>query len=145
MPYIASMGIYVFKKSVMEKLLTQDFPTANDFGGEVIPGAKDKGYKVQAYLFQGYWEDIGTIESFYLANLALTDQPNPKARPLFALLFGECIRPPRRRENEQLITAHSLISRSSPSPVSSSPSTIGRRPSTRSRASCRRPSWWTAT
>ena len=78
MPYIASMGIYVFKKSVMEELLTKTFPTANDFGSEIIPGAKDKGLRVQAYLFQGYWEDIGTIESFYTANLALTDQPTPK-------------------------------------------------------------------
>ena len=48
MPYIASMGIYVFKKSAMEQLLTKDFPLANDFGSEVIPGAKDKGYHVQA-------------------------------------------------------------------------------------------------
>ena len=77
MPYIASMGIYVFKKDVMEKLLQSDFPMANDFGGEVIPGAKDKGYHVQAYLFDGYWEDIGTIESFYNANLNLASaNPN---------------------------------------------------------------------
>lgn len=47
MPYIASMGIYVFKKEAMEKLLQDDFPLANDFGSEVIPGAKDKGYHVQ--------------------------------------------------------------------------------------------------
>jgi glucose-1-phosphate adenylyltransferase len=52
-------------------------PTANDFGNEVIPGAKDAGYKVQAYAFQGYWEDIGTIEAFYRANLALVDPDEP--------------------------------------------------------------------
>lgn len=52
-------------------------PTANDFGNEVIPGAKDAGYKVQAYAFQGYWEDIGTIEAFYNANLALVDPDKP--------------------------------------------------------------------
>jgi len=77
MPYIASMGIYVFKKAAMEKLLVDDFPLANDFGSEVIPGARDKGYHVQAYLFDGYWEDIGTIESFYNANLNLVkEKPN---------------------------------------------------------------------
>jgi glucose-1-phosphate adenylyltransferase len=88
MPYIASMGIYVFKKDVMEKLLQSDFPMANDFGGEVIPGAKDKGYHVQAYLFDGYWEDIGTVESFYSANLNLASaKPNftfyDKASPIY--------------------------------------------------------------
>lgn len=77
MPYIASMGIYVFKKDVMEKLLQKDFPEANDFGSEIIIGATEKGYHVQAYLFDGYWEDIGTIESFYNANLNLASaNPN---------------------------------------------------------------------
>jgi len=71
MPYIASMGIYVFKKDAMERLLQSDYPEANDFGSEIIIGATQKGYHVQAYLFDGYWEDIGTIESFYNANLNL--------------------------------------------------------------------------
>ena len=53
---------------------------ANDFGSEVIPGAKDLGMHVQAYLYDGYWEDIGTIEAFYDANLALTDSPTPDFR-----------------------------------------------------------------
>ena len=53
---------------------------ANDFGSEVIPGAKDMGMHIQAYLYDGYWEDIGTIEAFYEANLALTDSPSPKFR-----------------------------------------------------------------
>lgn len=74
-PYIASMGIYVFKKEVLEKLL-KDNPNQTDFGKEIIPAAA-KDYKVQAYLFKGYWEDIGTIEAFYDANLALTKQPQP--------------------------------------------------------------------
>ncbi|EHA8586357.1 putative Glucose-1-phosphate adenylyltransferase large subunit 4, chloroplastic/amyloplastic [Cocos nucifera] len=52
------------------------YPTANDFGLEIIPLAA-KDYDVQAYLFNGYWEDIGTIKSFFDANLALTDQ-SPK-------------------------------------------------------------------
>mgnify|MGYP001791747087 CR=1 FL=1 len=74
-PYIASMGIYVFKKDVLIDLLRNN-PEQTDFGKEIIPhSAKD--YNVQAYLFDGYWEDIGTIEAFYHANLALTMQPQP--------------------------------------------------------------------
>jgi glucose-1-phosphate adenylyltransferase len=74
-PYIASMGIYVFKKDVMFKLL-KEATERTDFGKEIIPDAS-KDYNVQAYLFDGYWEDIGTIEAFYHANLALTQQPMP--------------------------------------------------------------------
>jgi len=76
-PFIASMGIYVMKATALKELLFDLFPTANDFGNEVIPGAKKAGMKVQAYAFEGYWEDIGTIESFYNANLALTDPERP--------------------------------------------------------------------
>ncbi len=74
-PYIASMGIYVFKKDVLIKLLKESLEST-DFGKEIIPDAA-KDHNVQAYLFGGYWEDIGTIESFYDANLALTQQPLP--------------------------------------------------------------------
>jgi glucose-1-phosphate adenylyltransferase len=74
-PYIASMGIYVFKKQVLIDLLKASL-TQTDFGKEIIPGAAGK-YNLQAFLFDGYWEDIGTIESFYDANLALTQQPLP--------------------------------------------------------------------
>ncbi|MGF1991028.1 MAG: glucose-1-phosphate adenylyltransferase [Nostoc sp. ZfuVER08] len=74
-PYIASMGIYVFKKEVLFKLLRES-TERTDFGKEIIPDAS-KDYKVQAYLFDDYWEDIGTIEAFYHANLALTQQPQP--------------------------------------------------------------------
>jgi len=74
-PYIASMGIYVFKKSVLTSLLNSEMPQAMDFGGEIIPEAAKKGLNVSAYLFNDYWEDIGTIKSFYDANLALAKQP----------------------------------------------------------------------
>jgi len=74
-PYIASMGIYVFKKDVLIKLLKES-QEQTDFGKEIIP-ASAQDYNVQAYLFDGYWEDIGTIEAFYDANLALTRQPQP--------------------------------------------------------------------
>ena len=52
----------------------------HDFGSDIIPGAKDLGFKVQAHLFKGYWEDIGTVRAFYESNLALTDSPDPKFR-----------------------------------------------------------------
>jgi glucose-1-phosphate adenylyltransferase len=73
-PYIASMGIYVFEKQVLHDLLNQADRT--DFGREILP-ASASDHNVQAYLFKDYWEDIGTIEAFYNANLALTYQPDP--------------------------------------------------------------------
>ncbi len=75
MPYIASMGIYVFKRDVLTHLLNSS-PEQTDFGKEIIPSSS-KDFNIQAYLFNGYWEDIGTIEAFYDANLALTQQPRP--------------------------------------------------------------------
>lgn len=73
-PYIASMGVYLFKTDVLLKLLRWRYPTSNDFGSEIIPAAVEE-HNVQAYLFNDYWEDIGTIKSFFDANLALTNQP----------------------------------------------------------------------
>ncbi|CAN4113442.1 unnamed protein product [Withania somnifera] len=73
-PYIASMGVYVFKKDILLNLLRWRFPTANDFGSEIIP-ASAKEFNIKAYLFNDYWEDIGTIRSFFEANLALTEHP----------------------------------------------------------------------
>ncbi|MDR0688844.1 MAG: glucose-1-phosphate adenylyltransferase [Spirochaetaceae bacterium] len=66
--YLASMGIYVFNAEAMENCLANELA---DFGKEIIPAAIDK-LKVNAYVFDGYWEDIGTIRSFYEANLDLT-------------------------------------------------------------------------
>jgi glucose-1-phosphate adenylyltransferase len=54
-PYIASMGIYVFKKSALISFLNTDYPKDNDFGGEIIPKAAADGFHVQAYLFNGYY------------------------------------------------------------------------------------------
>lgn len=71
-PFLASMGIYVFKYERLEQLLAED-PNWVDFGREVIPAAINSG-NVQAFLFDGYWEDIGTIGSFYRANLDLTSK-----------------------------------------------------------------------
>lgn len=71
-PFLASMGIYVFKYDRLEELLRDD-PAGVDFGREVIPSAIDGG-NVQAFVFDGYWEDIGTISAFYRANLDLTSR-----------------------------------------------------------------------
>ncbi|MDR1177890.1 MAG: glucose-1-phosphate adenylyltransferase [Spirochaetaceae bacterium] len=66
--YLASMGIYVFNAATMESSLANEY---TDFGKEIIPEAIKK-LKVNAYIFDGYWEDIGTIKNFYEANLELT-------------------------------------------------------------------------
>jgi glucose-1-phosphate adenylyltransferase len=68
--YLASMGIYVFKSDKLEQLLAED-KAAMDFGKHIIPAAI-KSHHVQAFMFDGYWEDIGTIGAFYRANLDLT-------------------------------------------------------------------------
>jgi glucose-1-phosphate adenylyltransferase len=68
-PYLASMGIYVFDYRRLVKVLNENKSWV-DFGGEVIP-ASIENLNVQAYLFNDYWEDIGTIRAFYEANLDL--------------------------------------------------------------------------
>ena len=70
--YLASMGIYVFNKQVLLDCLDNQFP---DFGKNVIPKAITT-HDVRAFIFRGYWEDIGTIRAFFDANLQLTD-PSP--------------------------------------------------------------------
>lgn len=71
-PFLASMGIYVFRYDKLEELLAED-PAWIDFGKHIIPAAI-KSRHVQAHLFDGYWEDIGTIGAFYRANLDLTSK-----------------------------------------------------------------------
>jgi len=68
--FLASMGIYVFNMDVLRDLLCSN--EESDFGKHIIPGAIESK-KVYSYIFDGYWEDIGTIRSFWAANLALTD------------------------------------------------------------------------
>jgi glucose-1-phosphate adenylyltransferase len=74
--YLASMGIYVFNKQVLYNLLKEEYPTATDFGKEIIPNSIAK-YNVSSYQYDGYWTDIGNIYSFYEANLALTYELPP--------------------------------------------------------------------
>jgi glucose-1-phosphate adenylyltransferase len=67
---LASMGIYVFNRDVVIRLLDNDL---TDFGKHIIPSAIEK-HRVFSYIFQGYWEDIGTIGSFFQANLDLVSE-----------------------------------------------------------------------
>ncbi|XP_007034659.2 PREDICTED: glucose-1-phosphate adenylyltransferase large subunit 3, chloroplastic/amyloplastic [Theobroma cacao] len=111
-PYIASMGVYVFKKEILLNLLRWRFPTANDFGSEIIP-ASAKEFFIKAYLFNDYWEDIGTIRSFFEANLALTEHP-PRfsfydaAKPIYTSRRNL---PPSKIDNSKLVD--SIISHGS--------------------------------
>jgi len=68
--YLASMGIYVFNRELLTELMKN--PDTNDFGKEIIPQAIDK-HKTVSYQYEGYWTDIGNIDSFFEANLGLTD------------------------------------------------------------------------
>lgn len=72
-PFIASMGIYVFSREVLLDVLGQP---GTDFGKEIIPAALGR-YRVSSYLYDGYWADVGTIRSFYDANVMLTERGAP--------------------------------------------------------------------
>ena len=69
--YLGSMGIYCFNAKMLKRILTED--KSIDFGHGIIPNVLPK-YKTSAYVFEGYWSDIGTIESFYRANLDLAEK-----------------------------------------------------------------------
>lgn len=71
-PFLGSMGIYIFKTQVLLDMLT-DHPDFDDFGSDVIPHAISR-QPVFGYDFHGYWQDIGTIRSFYDTNLELTER-----------------------------------------------------------------------
>lgn len=75
---LASMGIYIFTWSKLRKYLTEDEEGAKafaDFGHDVIPAYLENGEKCYAYAFEGYWKDVGTIESLWEANMEFLD-PN---------------------------------------------------------------------
>jgi glucose-1-phosphate adenylyltransferase len=72
-PFVASMGIYIFSRDVL--LETLDRPGI-DFGKEIIPAALGSA-NVRAFLFRGYWADVGTIDAFYQANIQLTERGAP--------------------------------------------------------------------
>jgi glucose-1-phosphate adenylyltransferase len=67
---LASMGVYVFSKRALRRWLTEDL---SDFGAHVIPAMLEGGARVFAYRFEGYWQDVGTIQSYWEANMSLLD------------------------------------------------------------------------
>src|SRR5436189_4255554 len=69
------MGIYLFKRDVLIKLLNTP-PLATDFGKEIFPRSITT-HRVQAHLFDGYWEDLGTVKAYHEANLALASDDPP--------------------------------------------------------------------
>ena len=75
---LASMGVYIFKYDVLKKYLTDDErdpASSNDFGKNIIPKMLNDGEKMMAYRFEGYWKDVGTIQSLWEANMDLIDNP----------------------------------------------------------------------
>ena len=87
-PFMTSMGVYVFSRDVLLQMLERE--SGVDFGRELIPGALNT-YKVRPYLYRGYWADVGTIESFYDANVMLGRAAAPfrfwdPARPIYTHL-----------------------------------------------------------
>ncbi len=87
-PFMASMGVYVFTRRVLLDMLEHE--AGHDFGRSLIPNALGH-YKVRPYLFRGYWADVGTIESFYQANIMLGRLDAPfhfwdRERPIYTHL-----------------------------------------------------------
>lgn len=72
-PYMASLGIYVFNTDVLFELLESD---GDDFGHDIVPAAMEN-HRVMGYVFDGFWEDIGTIRRFYEVNLELASANPP--------------------------------------------------------------------
>ncbi|MBN1559698.1 glucose-1-phosphate adenylyltransferase, partial [candidate division KSB1 bacterium] len=85
--YIASMGVYLFRGDVLQRILVEN-PHSCDFGRDIIPNLIDR-YRVHAYLFDNYWQDIGTVEAYYQTNIKCLDDPMSilncynSSRPLF--------------------------------------------------------------
>lgn len=76
---LASMGIYVFNWKVLRKELIEDYEnkeSTNDFGHDIIPKMLNQGSPLYVYKFEGYWKDVGTVKSFWQANLDLIDPEN---------------------------------------------------------------------
>ena len=96
-PCLASMGIYIFRSDVLREVLEE--PQSEDFGRQIIPAAIESR-RVYAFLFDGYWEDIGTIRAFYDANLALTlpDPPFDFFNPKYPIYTRPRFLPPSRAD-----------------------------------------------
>jgi len=96
---LASMGVYIFNWPTLKQALIEDdenFHSDNDFGKNIIPQQLSDGTKVYAYNFQGYWRDVGTIESYYHANMESLREGHflNVFDPKFRIFSNEDILPP---------------------------------------------------
>ena len=104
--YLASMGIYIFNKEVLKRIFDED--SGDDFGKDLIPNAIKKGYNTLSFEYNGYWTDIGTIESFFDANLDLcTDLPKFNLFSADPIYTHARMLPPSKISGSRVI--HSLI------------------------------------
>lgn len=100
-PFMASMGIYVFRKSTLGHLLKETYSGASDLGRDILPGMVGKGMGVYAYEHTGYWEDVGSIKRLFEANLDIAADSNnfnlfdPKA-PIYT---SQRFLPPAKLDN----------------------------------------------
>ena len=116
---LASMGVYIFNWPVLRQALIEDElspGSSNDFGKDVIPMLLNQGKRLFAYLFQGYWKDVGTIESYYQANMELLEE-NPPFKIFdanFRIYSNEDVFPPhyvgpKAKINNSLVSNGSTI------------------------------------
>ena len=96
---LASMGVYIFNWSTLKAALIADagdFQSENDFGKNIIPQQLSQGKRVYAYQFYGYWRDVGTIESYYYANMESLSEGHflNIFDPKFRIFSNEDILPP---------------------------------------------------
>ena len=75
---LASMGVYVFSKKALRRWLSED---RVDFGANVVPAMLEAGARVFGYRYNGYWQDVGTIQSYWEANMALLDETRSSTCP----------------------------------------------------------------
>jgi glucose-1-phosphate adenylyltransferase len=107
-PYLASMGIYMFHRDALITLLNAP-PLATDFGREIFPRSLETR-RVHTHLFDGYWEDVGTVKSYHEANIALTaDDPPFVFHAPEGVIYTRMRYLPASRINEATLD-HALIS-----------------------------------
>lgn len=109
---LASMGIYIFNREILAQRLSDDAiqpDSPHDFGYAILPGMVGRD-KVNAYEFTGYWQDIGTPQAYYAANMELI-----RAEPRFSLdgtrpVLTQCLNLPPPRISDQAVVVNSLVS-----------------------------------
>lgn len=109
----ASMGIYIFNRKVLEKYLIDDENTpgsSNDFGKNIIPNMLNDGMQLYAYPFEGYWKDVGTIDSLWEANMDLLgDKPNFNIHDKQWRIFSRNYAEPPHFIGENAIVSNSIV------------------------------------